>query len=232
MIVHVLTLFPGLFHAFTQESIVGRAVERNLLAVHLVNIRDFATDKHKVTDDRPFGGGPGMVLKPEPIFSAVEHTLARAERPDPKLILLTPQGRPFDQEKAIDLAGEEELVMLCGRYEGIDERVHMGFEWDEISLGDFVMSGGELAAMCIIEAVTRLMPGALGDEESASRDSFMDGLLGPPQYTRPRSFRDMEVPEVLLSGDHEAIRKWRRAQIEARTRLKRPDLTEHGENNK
>ena len=224
MIVHVLTLFPGLFHAFMKESIVGRAVEQELLTVHLVNFRDFATDKHKVADDRPFGGGPGMVLKPEPIFSAMEHTLARVRSSKPKLILLTPQGRRFDQEKAIELSGEEEAILLCGRYEGIDERVHMGFDWEEISLGDFVMSGGELAAMCIIEAVTRLIPGALGDEESARRDSFMDGLLGPPQYTRPRTFQGMEVPEVLLSGDHQAIREWRRVQAEERTRRKRPDL--------
>lgn len=224
MIVHVLTLFPGLFDAFLKESIVGRAVVQNLLAVNVVNFRDFAEDRHKVVDDRPFGGGPGMVLKPEPIFAAVEHTLAQAESRNPKLILLTPQGRPFDQKKAIDLAQEEELIMLCGRYEGLDERVHLGFAWEEISIGDFVLSGGELAAMCVIEAVIRLKPGVLGDEESAARDSFMDGLFGPPQYTRPRGFRGMEVPEVLLSGDHKAIQEWRQRQAEERTKQKRPDL--------
>ncbi len=224
MNVHVLTLFPGLFHAFLRESIVGRAVDLNLLTVNLVNFRDFAEGRHNVVDDRPFGGGPGMVLKPEPIFAAVEHTVAHARSRDPKLILLTPQGRRFDQKAAIELAREEELVLLCGRYEGIDERVHEGFPWDELSLGDYVLSGGELAAMCVIESVIRLKPGVLGDDESALRDTFVDGLLGPPQYTRPREYKGMEVPEILLSGDHGSIRKWRKKKAEERTRSKRPDL--------
>jgi len=224
MIIHVLTLFPGLFEPFLKESIVGRAVAKGALVVDLVNFRGFAPDRHHVVDDRPFGGGPGMVLKPEPVFAAVEHTLARARAEKPRLILLTPQGRRFDQEAACTLAEEEELLLFCGRYEGVDERVRLGFAWDEISLGDFVLSGGELAAMCIIEAVARLIPGVLGDEESARRDSFMEGLFAPPQYTRPRVFRGMEVPEVLLSGDHEAIRRWRRAEAERRTRARRPDL--------
>ncbi|MFH2000855.1 MAG: tRNA (guanosine(37)-N1)-methyltransferase TrmD [Planctomycetota bacterium] len=224
MIVHVLTLFPGLFDAFLKESIVGRAVSKQQLYVELVNFRDFAEGKHHVVDDRPFGGGPGMVLKPEPIFSAVEQAMSRAKYKNPKLILLSPQGKRFDQQKAIDLAGEEELIVLCGRYEGFDERILMGFPWDIISIGDYVLSGGEPAAMCLIESVIRLKPGVLGDEESAQRDSFMNGLLGTPQYTRPRSFRGMEVPEVLLSGDHQAIEQWRREEMKKRTKQKRPDL--------
>jgi tRNA (guanine37-N1)-methyltransferase len=224
MIVHVLTLFPGLFDAFLNESIVGRALSGNLLEVDLVNIRDFALDKHKVVDDRPFGGGPGMVLKPEPVFAAVERTLSCAKTGHPAMILLTPQGRIFDQTMAIELSRQEELVVLCGRYEGFDERIHQGFPWREISLGDFVMSGGELSAMCLIESVIRMKPGILGHEESAWRDALMNGLLGPPQYTRPRSFRGMEVPEILLSGDHKAIEAWRRREAERKTIEKRPDL--------
>ena len=232
MIIHVLTLFPELFEPFLSESIVGRAVAKGALSVDLVNFREFAGDRHHVVDDRPFGGGPGMVLKPEPIFAAVEHTLARARAEKTRLILLTPQGRRFDQEAACALAQVEELLLFCGRYEGVDERVLQGFEWDEISLGDFVLSGGELPAMCLIEAVARLIPGVLGDAESALRDSFMEGLLAPPQYTRPRTFRGMEVPEVLLSGDHEAIRRWRREEAERRTRARRPDLLRGPEDGK
>ena len=230
MIVHVLTLFPGLFEAFLAESIVGRAVESEFLSVDLVNFRDFAEGKHRVVDDRPFGGGPGMVLKPEPIFAAVEHVLDRSERKDQKLLLLTPQGRPFDQEKAIELSREEEFTLLCGRYEGIDERVHAGLPWEEISLGDFVLSGGELASMCVIEAAIRLVPGVLGHDESATRDALMNGLLGPPQYTRPRVFRGHEVPEVLISGDHAAIDAWRAEQSLRRTESKRPELVRPASN--
>jgi len=224
MLVHVLTLFPGLFDAFIKESIVGRAVSQNLLTVDLVDFRDYAEGKHKVVDDRPFGGGPGMVLKPEPIFAAVEDLKQRAKSKTPKLILLTPQGTPFRQKKAIELAKTEELIILCGRYEGFDERIIEELPWDEISIGDFVMSGGESAAMCVIESVIRMIPGVLGDQESATRDSFMNGLLGPPQYTRPRSFRGIEVPEVLLSGDHKAIQGWRDRESLKRTIKKRPDL--------
>lgn len=224
MIVHVLTLFPGLFDAFLDESIVGRAVARQRLEVKLVNFRDFASGKHKVVDDRPFGGGPGMVLKPEPIFAAVDHTVKQVRCDAPRMILLTPEGRRFDQKIALELAEEEEMILLSGRYEGFDERIHTGYPWDPISIGDFVMSGGELAAMCIIEAVIRLKPGVLSDEESASRDSFMNGLLGWPQYTRPRSFDGKEVPDVLLSGDHQAIEAWRRREAEKRTERMRPDL--------
>lgn len=224
MIVHLLTLFPGLFDAFLKESIVGRAVTDGHLTVNLINFRDFAGGKHRVVDDRPFGGGPGMVIKPDPVFAAVEDTLSRMTKPDPKLILLTPEGRRFDQSKANELAERDEMLILCGRYEGFDERIHCGFSWDEISLGDFVLSGGELAAMCVIEAAVRLKPGILGDDESAQRDSFMNGILGPPQYTRPRDFRGMKVPEVLLSGDHEAIEAFRRREAVKRTERARPDL--------
>jgi tRNA (guanine37-N1)-methyltransferase len=224
MIVHVLTLFPGLFDAFLKESIVGRAVSADLLQVDLVNYRDFAGGKHNVVDDRPFGGGPGMVIKPEPVFAAVEDTLERASTKEPRMILLTPQGRRFDQRMAIDLADAEELIVLCGRYEGFDDRIHQGFPWEEVSIGDFVLSGGELASMCLIESVLRLKPGILGDEESAKRDSFMNGILSWPQYTRPREFRGMEVPEILFSGDHKAIDDWRRREAEERTKQTRPDL--------
>lgn len=226
MIIHILTLFPELLEAFFRESIPGRAVEKGLLEVNLVDIRDFAEGKHRVVDDRPFGGGPGMVLKPEPVFAAVEHTLKGARSSDPRMILLTPQGRRFDQDKAIELSEIEECIMLCGRYEGFDERILTGFPWEDLSIGDFVLSGGEVAAMCVIEATIRLQPGILGDEESAARDSFMDGLLGPPQYTRPRSFRNEEVPEILLSGDHAAIEAWRRKKALKRTQDNRPDLIE------
>jgi len=229
MIVHVLTLFPGLFDAFLKESIIGRAAARGLLKVNLVNFRDYAEGRHNVVDDRPFGGGPGMVIKPEPVFAAVEDLLHQASHPEPKMILLTPRGQRFDQSLANDLAGEEEMIILCGRYEGFDERIHGGFPWTEISLGDFVLSGGELAAMCLIESVARLRPGILGDEESARRDSFMNGLLGTPQYTRPREFRGMTVPEVLLGGDHKAIEAWRRAQALERTKRARPDLVDASE---
>ena len=226
MIFHVLTLFPELFDAFLKESIVGRAVAKRRLEVHLVNFRDFAEGKHKVVDDRPFGGGPGMVLKPEPVFAAMEHTLANAATDAPRMILLTPEGRRYDQRIANELARGEELVIFCGRYEGFDDRIRMGFAWDPISIGDFVLSGGELAAMCLIESVIRLKPGVLSDDESARRDSFMNGLLGWPQYTRPRSFRGMEVPGILFSGDHKAIEAWRRREAVRRTERTRPDLKE------
>ena len=217
MRVHVLTLFPRLFENFLEESIVGIARGKGLLDVGITDFREHSTDRHRSVDDRPFGGGPGMVIKPEPVFAAVETVLRDSGRPDMPKVLVTPTGAPFDQERARWLAEQPEWLVLCGRYEGFDERVHQGFDWVELSLGPFVLSGGELPAMALIEAATRLLPGALGDEESAAQDSFSSGLLDHPHYTRPRSFRDRDVPEVLLTGDHSRIAAWRRDQAERRT---------------
>ena len=217
MKVHVLTLFPRLFDNFLKESIVGIAQEKGHLQVQLTDYRAYATDRHHSVDDRPFGGGPGMVIKPEPVFAAVEDVLAKSGRPDMPAILFTPQGRPFDQPTAEWLANEEEWLVLCGRYEGFDQRIHEGFGWLELSLGPYVLSGGEVPAMAVVEAATRLIPGVLGDEESARQDSFTDGLLDHPHYTRPRTFRGREVPPVLLNGNHDEIAAWRRDQAERRT---------------
>ncbi len=217
MKVHVLTLFPRLFEAFLDESIVGIAREKGALEVSTVDYRAYTTDRHRTVDDRPYGGGPGMVIKPEPVFAAVEDVLARAERRDMPLVLFTPQGEPFSQRRAEWLAAQPESLMLCGRYEGFDERIHEGFDWVELSLGPFVMSGGEIAAMAAIESAARLLPGVLGHEESAAQDSFAQDLLDHPHYTRPPSFRDRDVPDVLLSGDHERIARWRRSRSEERT---------------
>jgi len=215
--VHVLTLFPRLFENFLDESIVGIARAKGLLEVSVVDFREHSVDRHRSVDDRPFGGGPGMVIRPEPVFAAVEQVLAQAGRPEMPKLLVTPTGAPFDQERARWLAAQPEWLVLCGRYEGFDERIHEGFDWVEVSLGDFVLSGGEVPAMALIEASTRLLPGALGDEESAEQDSFSHGLLDHPHYTRPRSFRDRSVPDVLLTGDHARIAAWRREQAERRT---------------
>lgn len=216
--VHVLTLFPRLFETFLEESLVGLARERGLLEVDLRDLRDFTHDRHRTVDDRPFGGGPGMVIKPEPVFEAMEAVLGDAARDDVPLLLTTPQGRPFDQQMARRLATEPEWLVLCGRYEGFDERVHEGFAWTEVSMGPYVLSGGEVPAMALIEATSRLVPGVLGDEESARQDSFTVGtMLDHPHYTRPRSFRGHSVPEVLLSGDHAEIAAWRRRQAQRRT---------------
>ncbi len=218
MQVQILTLFPRLFENFLDESIVGIARRKGLLDVTLHDFREQTSDPHRSVDDRPFGGGPGMVIKPEPVFAAMESLAARDGGFDgmPKL-LFTPQGAPLDQERAAWLAQQPRWLGLCGRYEGFDERIHQSFDWIEVSIGDFVLSGGELAAMATIEAATRLIPGVLGDDESARQDSFVDGMLDHPHYTRPRSFRGQEVPEVLLSGNHEEISAWRRAQAEERT---------------
>jgi len=215
--VHVLTLFPNLFEAFLDESIVGIACERGALSVELSDFREFTHDVHRSVDDRPYGGGPGMVIKPEPVFEAVEHVLQRSGRADMPKILFTPQGEPLSQPRVDWLAAQPELLMLCGRYEGFDERIHDGFDWIELSLGPFVLSGGELAAMATIEACARLLPGVLGHEDSARQDSFVNGLLDHPHYTRPSNFRGQSVPDVLMSGDHAAIAAWRRDQALHRT---------------
>ena len=223
----VLTLFPDILTASLDESILKRAREKKLLDVKLYNIRDFTTDVHRTVDDYPFGGGAGMVFKPEPIFKAVDFLKEDGE--PRKVILLSPQGKPFTQSMAEDFAREHRrFVFICGRYEGIDERVKTLTD-EEVSIGDYVLTGGELAALVVIDAVTRLVPGALGDERSVEDESFSWGLLDYPHYTRPREFRGLKVPEVLLSGDHKAIWRWRRKQALQKTLMMRPDLLEHVE---
>jgi len=222
MRIDIVTLFPEMFEGPLRVSILGRARERGLVNVILVNIRDFATDKHRVTDDAPFGGGPGMVLKPEPVFAAVE-SLKEVNSLE-NVVLLSPQGRQFNQEIAGDLASKKDMVLVCGRYEGVDERIRLALVTDEISIGDYVLSGGEIPALVIVEAVSRLIPGVIGNESSLRRDSFCRARLGSPQYTRPQSFRGMTVPEILLSGDHKMIEQWRLKEAFKRTLRRRPEL--------
>jgi tRNA (guanine37-N1)-methyltransferase len=217
MIVDLLTLFPGMFEGFLREGIVRIAREKGLLDVRLLNFRDFATDRHRTVDDRPYGGGPGMVLKPEPVFAALEQ-VERDAGGDVKKILMTPQGRVFNQEKAIELSQTDRFLVLCGRYEEFDERIRQGFAWDEISVGDYVLSGGEVPAMIVLEAVARLIPGVVHNPDSIEQESFIGELLDYPQYSRPREFRGMRVPEILLSGDHAAIAEWRAEQARQRTK--------------
>jgi tRNA (guanine37-N1)-methyltransferase len=220
----VLTLFPELFSAFLKETILGRAVKAGVVDIRLVNIRSFARGRHLVADDTPFGGGQGMVMKPGPISRALESIDRIKDRS--LVLLLTPQGRTFDQPLAWDLSRMEQLILICGRYEGVDERIRTTCVDMELSIGDYVLSGGEMAAMVVMDAVSRLVPGVLGGEKSAQEDSFEDGLLEYPQYTRPRVFKNQEVPEILLSGDHEKIRVWRRTESLKRTLERRPDLLE------
>jgi tRNA (guanine37-N1)-methyltransferase len=221
----VFTLFPGMIQPYLEMSILFRAVENGLLQVNVHDIRNWATDKHHVTDDTPYGGGGGMVMKPDPIFAAVEDVLGNP--PACPVILLTPQGRVFNQRMAFELAQHAHLALLCGRYEGVDERVRQHLVTDEISFGDYVVTGGELPALCLIDALTRLIPGALGDPDGALDDSHASGLLEYPHYTRPVEYRGWEVPEVLLSGDHGRIARWRREQALLRTWQRRPDLLEN-----
>ncbi len=241
----IFTLFPGMFTGFLSDSILKRAQEAGILSVALHNIRDYAEGRHRITDDTPYGGGGGMVMKPEPIFRAVETVLSHPPGwsfqpalpdeappvvenavlpPDVPIILLSPQGRTFTQQVARELARYRRIALICGRYEGVDERVRLGLVTDEISIGDFVISGGELAAAIIVDAVTRLQPGALGCETGAWDDSFATGLLEYPQYTRPPVFRGMAIPEVLVSGHHAQVARWRREQALRRTWERRPDL--------
>jgi len=218
----VFTLLPEVFSPYLESSIIQRARQRGLVEVRVHNIRDWATDRHHVTDDEPYGGGGGMVMKPEPVFAAVESVLGAA--PVCPLILLTPQGRVFTQKIAQELALHERIALICGRYEGVDERVREHLASDEISVGDYVLTGGELPALIIIDAVTRLVPGALGDPDGAADDSHASGLLEYPHYTRPPEFRGWRVPEVLISGDHAKIARWRREHSLLRTLQRRPDL--------
>lgn len=218
----ILTLFPGMFESPFGDSILRRGVENGLLAFDIRNIRDYAEGKHRVVDDAPFGGGAGMVMKPEPIASAVD--AVKVDLPGARVILTSPRGKRFNDETARRLARESFLIIICGRYEGVDERVRDLLVDEEISLGDFVMTGGEIAAMAIVDAVSRFTPGVLGCSASAEGDSFADGLLEHPQYTRPEVFRGVRVPEVLLSGNHAEIARWRRRQSLLRTAEERPDL--------
>ena len=232
MRVDIITIFPGLFPGPLGDGIIGRAIERGLLELCVHDLRDFAEGPHRQIDDEPFGGGGGMVLKPEPLFAAVESVRARLQEDDIEpgpVVLLSPQGETFRHERARQLAGRRQMTLLCGRYEGVDERVRDHLIDFELSIGDYVLTGGELPAMVVVEAVTRLQPGALGDAEAAGRDSFSVGLLDYPQYTRPAEFRGHAAPEVLRSGNHQAIAEWRRRQSLIATARKRPDLLAHVE---
>ena len=220
MKIDVLTLFPGMFAGPLDESIVRRAREAGLLDLAIHNLRDYTHDRHRTVDDKPFGGGPGMLLKPEPIFEAVEN-LAREQT---RVILLTPAGRTFSQATARELVQYEHLLLICGSYEGLDERVREHVANDELSIGDYVLTNGALPAMVIIDVVARLLPGVLGDDESSREESFSQALLEYPQYTRPADFRGMKVPDVLLSGNHAEIAKWRAEQAKRRTEERRPDM--------
>jgi tRNA (guanine37-N1)-methyltransferase len=217
--INVVTLFPEVFEGALRVSILGRAAERGLVRYRVVQLRDYTHDRHKTVDDSPYGGGAGMVLKPEPFFEAVEDL-----RTGLPIVLLSARGRPFGHRDAVRFAVGERLTLLCGHYKDVDQRVADGLGAEELSVGDFVLSGGEPAALCVLDAVVRLLPGALGDHESAATDSHYDGLLSPPSYTRPPSYRGMDVPAVLLSGDHAQIARWRQAEAERLTRERRPDL--------
>ena len=225
MLIDILTIFPEMFSGPLDYSLLKRAREKNLLQLGFHNIRDFAEDKHQTVDDTPFGGLGGMVMKLEPLCKALESILNRGQdESEPSIILTTPQGERFSQDKAKELSLKDHLVFICGHYKGVDERLKTLYPLEELSIGDYVLTGGEMPAMVVIEAVVRLIPGVLGDFESAQTDSFIDGILGPPEYTRPAEFKGLRVPEVLLSGDHQNVRKWRRREALKRTLQRRPDL--------
>ena len=222
MLFDIVTIFPNFFDSPLKDGVVRRAIEADILKVRTINLRDFTTDRHRTVDDRPFGGGEGMVMKPEPIYRALK--VLKEEPPEARIILLSPRGKLLDQALAGELARFERLILICGRYEGVDERIREHCVDLELSVGDYVLSGGEIAALVLIEAVGRLIPGVLGCESSAEKDSFSDGLLEFPQYTRPRIFKGWEVPEVLMSGDHAKIARWRREQSLGLTYEQRPEL--------
>ncbi len=223
MRIDVLTLFPEMFDSPLSHSILKRAQDSGVVDIALTNIRDFSADKHKKVDDKPYGGGPGMVMMAQPVFDCFEH-VRKLHPQQGRVIVLSPQGRKFDQAIATQLSDEKRLILIAGRYEGFDERIRVGLDAEQLSVGDYVLSGGEIPAMVVIDAVVRLLPGALGDEQSAVDESFSEGLLEYPHYTRPEDFRDMKVPEVLLSGNHAEIDAWRRHQALERTKKWRPDM--------
>ncbi|HSV26918.1 MAG TPA: tRNA (guanosine(37)-N1)-methyltransferase TrmD [Sedimentisphaerales bacterium] len=229
MRIDILTLFPEMFESPLSHSILKRAKEKGVVEVALWNIRDFTADKHGKVDDKPYGGGPGMVMMCQPVFDCFEH-VAKQSPHKGRTFILTPQGRRFDQATAAELAAEDRIILIAGRYEGFDERTYIGLGAEQISIGDFVLSGGELAAMAVVDAVVRLLEGALGHEASSKDESFANGLLEYPQYTRPEDFRGMKVPEVLLSGDHGRIARWRAAESLERTKQLRPDLLNETDN--
>ena len=226
MHIDILTLFPEMMEGVFQSSILKKAQEKNKFSYNLVNFRDYTTNKHRKVDDYPYGGGAGMVLTPQPVFDAVDACL-EDEAVKPRIVLLCPQGERYTQQKAEELAEEEHLIFICGHYEGYDERIRTGLATDEISIGDYVLTGGELGAMVIVDSVVRLLPDVLGNESSAVEDSFSTGLLEHPHYTRPATFRNMPVPDVLLSGDHAKIATWRKTESLNRTLERRPDLLEN-----
>jgi tRNA (guanine37-N1)-methyltransferase len=226
MLFEIVTLFPAMFDGVFSDSIVKRAVEKGLVGIRFVNFRDYADDKHKTVDDYPYGGDPGMLIKPRPLSAAILGAKDRLSELSPKVLLLSPQGTLLDHALAQELSGEKALILVCGHYKGIDQRVIDRYVDREVSIGDYVLSGGEIPAMALVDAVTRLIPGALGNSDSAGKDSFFNGLLSPPQYTRPEEFEGMRVPQVLLSGHHDNIRQWQLQQSIERTREKRPDLWE------
>jgi tRNA (guanine37-N1)-methyltransferase len=226
MRIDVLTLFPEMFEGVFTSSILGKARDKGIVELNTVNFRDYSNNKHNTVDDYPYGGGGGMVLKPEPIFAAVEDLIPPNAAVKPRIILMCPQGESYTQKKAEELSGEEHLVFICGHYEGYDERIRSYLVTDELSIGDYVLTGGELPAMTVIDSVVRLLPGVLGNEQSAITDSFSTGLLEYPHYTRPAKFREWEVPDVLISGHHVNVDAWRRKQSFLRTLGRRPDLLE------
>lgn len=228
MHIDILTLFPEMFEGVLQNSIMKRAREQQAFSYEYVNFRDYTTSKHNKVDDYPYGGGAGLVLSPQPIFDSIEAIREKSEKP-PRVVLLCPQGEPYSQQKAEELSEEDHLVFICGHYEGYDERIRQELVTDEISIGDYVLTGGELGAMVVIDSVVRLLPGVLGNEQSAPMDSFSNGLLEHPHYTRPADFRGMKVPDVLLSGNHAKIDEWRHKESLKRTYERRPDLLEKKE---
>jgi len=223
---NIITIFPEMFSSPFKESIIWRAIEKGIVKINIYDLRDFTHDRHRVTDDYPYGGGVGMIMKPEPLIEAIEKI---KEKSPARVILMTPQGKPLTQSRARELSQEDGITIVCGRYEGVDERVRIHFVDEEISVGDYILSGGEIPAMVLVDAIIRLIPDVLGDESSSIDDSFSQNLLEYPQYTRPVIFKGYNVPEVLLSGNHEKIREWRRMESFKRTLERRPDLLENAE---
>ena len=219
-----MTLFPEIFHSYMSESIMKRAIEKEIIEVHVYNIRDFSTNKHKKVDDYPFGGGAGMLMTPQPIYDTYKHIVETHNIENPRVVYLTPKGKVYKQDIACDLSSNEDIILLCGHYEGIDQRIIDLIVTDEISIGDYVLTGGELPALIMIDSIARLIPGVLSQNESFEEESFKDDLLEYPHYTRPREFMGMKVPDVLLSGNHQRIEKWRLEESKKITKLRRPDL--------